>query len=241
LIGRYQSEPVTNPPRSVVRYDYKGAVVYFVPAQCCDAFATLYDANGRVMCAPEGGITGRGDGRCPDFLAERRNAGPESRSLARKVHQTIRKVTEDIEGLQFNTAAAALMELVNDLTKYVQAVPMEGPSEVFSEALEMLLTLLSPMAPHIADDLWAQLGHEGFMLNVPWPEYDAEVAKADEVTIVVQINGKVRDKLVVPADMDQKEVERLALESDKIRPQLDGKQVRNIVVVPGRLVNVVVG
>jgi len=174
-------------------------------------------------------------------VREETTATPHNRALARKVHQTIRKVTEDMEGLQFNTAAAALMELVNELSRYTQSVAMEGKSAVFSEAVEMLLTLLSPMAPHISDELWDQLGHEGFMLNLPWPEYDPEVAKAEEITIVVQVNGKVRDRLVVPADTESSELERLALESEKVKAHLDNKQVRNVVVVPGRLVNVVAG
>lgn len=169
------------------------------------------------------------------------STSPANRALARKVHQTIRKVTEDIEGLQFNTAVAALMELMNEIAKYVQSTPLAGKSSVFSEALEMLLVLLSPMAPHLSDELWNRLGHEGFMLNLSWPVHDPDVAKAEEITIVVQVNGKVRDKLVVAADTDPKDLERLALESDKVKAQLDGKQVRNIVVVPGRLVNIVVG
>ncbi|HOM72242.1 MAG TPA: leucine--tRNA ligase, partial [Armatimonadota bacterium] len=176
-----------------------------------------------------------------ETVRQETSASPANKALARKVHQTIKKVTEDIEGLQFNTAAAALMELLNDLSKYVQTAKMEGKSAVFSEALEMLLLLLSPMAPHITDELWSQLGHQGFMLNLPWPSYDSEVAKAEEITVVVQVNGKLRDKLIVPADTDLKELEKLALESEKVKPQLDGKQVKNIVVVPGRLVNVVVG
>jgi leucyl-tRNA synthetase len=169
------------------------------------------------------------------------NSRPENRALARKVHQTIKKVTEDIEELQFNTAAAALMELMNEMSKYVQSVPMEGKMPVFSEALEMMLVLLSPMAPHISDELWNRLGHEGFMLHLQWPDYDAEVAKADEITVVIQVNGKMRDKLIVPADTDSKEIERLALESDKVKSQIGGKQVQNIVVVPERLINIVVG
>lgn len=185
-----------------------------------------------------------GDNYDPDWRKNARqetDATPQNRALARKTHQTIRKVTEDIEGLQFNTAAAALMELMNELSKYVQSAGMKGKSAVFSEALEMLLTLLSPMAPHITDELWSQLGHDGFMQSLSWPEYDPEVAKADEITIVVQVNGKMRDKLIVPADTDPKEIERLVLDSDKVKPMLEGKQVRNIIVVPGRLVNVVLG
>lgn len=174
-------------------------------------------------------------------VREEANASSAGKAIARKVHQTIRKVTEDIDTLQFNTAVAALMELLNDLAKYVQNAKPEGKSAVFSEAIEMLLTLLSPMAPHMADELWNQLGHEGFILNLPWPDYDPEAAKAEEITIVVQINGKVRDKMTVPADTDAKGIEQLALESEKVKPLMDGKQVRNVVVVPGRLVNIVVG
>jgi leucyl-tRNA synthetase len=185
-----------------------------------------------------------GDKYDPSWRASVRHetdARPENRALARKVHQTIRKVTDDIESMQFNTAVAALMELMNELSKYVQSVPLEGSTAVFSEAVDMLLMLLAPMAPHIADELWQQLGHEGFTATQPWPAYDPEIAKADEITIVIQVNGKVRDKITVPADTDPKEIERLALESDKVKSQMDGKQIRNIVVVPGRLVNVVVG
>ncbi|MBI2842877.1 MAG: leucine--tRNA ligase, partial [Armatimonadetes bacterium] len=176
-----------------------------------------------------------------ETVRDETNATPEDRALARKVHQTIRKVTEDIDGLQFNTSVAALMELMNELSKCILSLSKDAKSAVFSEALEMLLLLLSPMAPHIADELWSQLGHEEFTQNQPWPEYDPEVAKAEEITIVVQVNGKVRDRLIVPADTDAKEIERLALESEKVKSQLDGKEVRNVVVVPGRLVNVVVG
>ncbi|MEN6522040.1 MAG: leucine--tRNA ligase [Armatimonadota bacterium] len=169
------------------------------------------------------------------------NSTPGNKAIARKVHQSIRKVTEDIESLQFNTAAAALMELLNELSKYTQNAKLDSKSAVFSESIEMLLTLLSPMAPHMADELWNQLGHEGFMLDLPWPEYDPEVAKAEEVTLVVQVNGKVRDKIPVPADTDTKKIEQLALESERVKPFLDGKKIRNVVVVPGRLVNIVVG
>jgi leucyl-tRNA synthetase len=129
---------------------------------------------------------------------------------------------------------------VNELSKYVQSVPMKGKSAVFSEAVEMLLTLLAPMAPHIADELWNRLGHEGFTLNLSWPAFNPEVAKADEITVVIQVNGKMKDKLLVPADTDAKEIERLALESEKVRSQMEGKQVRKVIVVPGRLVNIVI-
>jgi leucyl-tRNA synthetase len=184
---------------------------------------------------------GRYDAGWREKIASERNATPANRAISRKVHQTIKKITEDIEGLQFNTAVAALMELLNDFAKYAQTMTDGAPTAVFSEALEMMLVLLSPMAPHVADELWRDLGHDGFMLSLTWPDYDAEVAKADEVTIIVQVNGKLRDKLTVAADTDPKEVERLAMESDKVKGMLEGKTVRNVVVVPGRLVNIVIG
>jgi leucyl-tRNA synthetase len=111
---------------------------------------------------------------------------------------------------------------------------------VLSEALETLLLLLSPMAPHICDELWSALGREGFLLNQPWPAWDPEVARAEEVTIVVQVNGKVRDRLVVPADLPGDQVEALALASDRVKAHTEGKAIRKVVVVPGRLVNIVV-
>jgi leucyl-tRNA synthetase len=175
-----------------------------------------------------------------DNISSARNETSESRALSRKTHQTLAKVTEDIETLQFNTAAAALMELTNEIYKYVQTVKIDGKSPVLSEALELLLLMLSPMAPHICDELWNKLGHEGFMLNLAWPDFDPEVAKADEITIVIQVNGKVRDKLTVPADTDAKTIEQLGLNSEKVRSIIEGKQIRKVILVPGKLVNIVV-
>jgi leucyl-tRNA synthetase len=169
------------------------------------------------------------------------DARPENRALARKTHQTIEKVTQDIEDLQFNTAVAALMGLMNELSKYVQAVPLAGGSPVFSEAVEMLIFLLAPMAPHLADELWEQLGHEGFTATQPWPEYDPEIAKADAITLVVQVNGKVRERLSVRLGLSEEETRALALASPKVQAHIEGKSVRQVVVVPDRLVSIVVG
>ncbi|HUU53555.1 MAG TPA: leucine--tRNA ligase [Armatimonadota bacterium] len=165
----------------------------------------------------------------------------EDRALARKTHQTIRKVTEDIEGLQFNTAVAALMELMNELWKHAPILRQGVRSAAFSEAVEMVVLLLAPMAPHLADELWEQLGHDGFTALQPWPEYDPDVARADEITVVLQINGKLRDRLSVPPGTPKEDLKAQALASEKIQSYLEGKSIRQVIVVPDRLVNIVVG
>jgi leucyl-tRNA synthetase len=164
----------------------------------------------------------------------------EARALARKTHQTIVKVTKDIEDFAFNTAVAALMELTNQIYDFVNAKDgLRYPCPVWSEAVETLILLLAPMAPHLSDELWQMIGREGYTYHAPWPEADPEVAKADVLTIVVQVNGKVRDKISVDADAGERELERLALESQKVQAALQGRPVRKVIVVPGRLVNVV--
>ncbi len=170
-------------------------------------------------------------------------ADPKAKALRRKVHQTIRKVGEDIEKFAFNTAVAALMELLNEM----QSASQYSISHIqysMSEAVESLILLLSPMTPHIADELWSMLpkpDKQQFTLLETWPSHDAEVAKADEVEIVVQILGKIRDKLTIPADADEKTMEKLALASEKIKSDLEGKTVRKVIVVKGKLVNIVAG
>ena len=164
----------------------------------------------------------------------------EARALARKTHQTIVKVTKDIEDFAFNTAVAALMELTNQIYDFVNAKDgLRYPCPVWSEAVETLILLLAPLAPHLSDELWQMIGREGYTYHAPWPEADPEVAKADVLTIVVQVNGKVRDKISVDADAGERELERLALESPKVQAALQGRPVRKVIVVPGRLVNVV--
>src|SRR5579884_456705 len=169
----------------------------------------------------------------------------QERNLRRKLHQTIRKVGEDIESFRFNTCIAALMELTNDLSAFRNELGNKAPTEpqaiLISEVLETLTSLLSPIAPHLADEFWERLGQEGFTFRQPWPQFDPEVAAEEAITIVVQVNGKVRDRLLVPVDMPDSEIEKLALESEKVRAELDGKQVRKVIAVPGKLVNVVIG
>lgn len=172
-------------------------------------------------------------------------ADPKLKALRRKTHQTIKKVSEDIEAFAFNTAVSALMELVNEM--YACAGEANHKSQIIShkstmsEAIESLILLLAPMTPHIADELWETLGKQGFTLEATWPSYDPEVAKADEVEIVAQINGKVRDKMVVSADADEETLKTAALSSERIKADIEGKTVRKVIVVKGKLVNIVVG
>ncbi|MCX8053437.1 MAG: leucine--tRNA ligase [Armatimonadetes bacterium] len=171
---------------------------------------------------------------------------PIAKPLRRKTHQTIRKVGEDIEQFAFNTAVAALMELVNEMYAALPELAegrsaSEASCAAMDEAVENLVLLLSPMVPHIADELWETLGKRGFTLEQPWPEYDPDVAKADEVEIVAQVNGKVRDRMVVPADADEETLKSAALSSERVRADLVGKTVKKVIVVKGKLVNIVAG
>lgn len=165
----------------------------------------------------------------------------EARALARKTHQTIEKVTRDINAFAFNTAVAALMELSNQIYDFIQAKDgLPKPCVVFSEAAESLLLLLAPIAPHMADELWEMLGYNGYTYNAPWPVHDPAVARADTVTVVLQINGKVRDKMQIPAGASQEELEDLAINHEKVLEAQQGRQIRKVIAVPDRLVNVVI-
>ena len=163
------------------------------------------------------------------------------RDLRRKTHQTLQRVANDLEDFRFNTAVAGLMEWVNACYEVANALPAGTRSAAFDEALELLTVALSPFAPHLADELWTEgLGQSGFLYNHPWPEGDLEAAKKDEITLVVQINGKVRDKMTASADSDQAALQALALASPKVSEALNGSVPKKIIVVPGKLVNIVV-
>jgi len=168
---------------------------------------------------------------------------PRERQLWQVLNAKIKAVTEDIETFHFNTAISALMELTNELYDYVAHYSGErerfhGP--LFKRAIETLILLISPITPFIAEELWRVVGHEDAVLEQSWPAYDPEALELEEREIIIQINGKVRDRMVVPASVseDREELERRALE--RIEKRLDGKSVEKVIVVPGRLVNVVV-
>ncbi|TCW37736.1 leucyl-tRNA synthetase [Laceyella sacchari] len=160
----------------------------------------------------------------------------EAKELRRLMHQTIKKVTSEIgERSHFNTAISAIMELVNGLYAY----PEHADRAVLKEALETLVVLLAPFVPHVTEELWQSMGKEGSVHRVNWPTYDERALVLDEVEIAVQINGKVRDKLVVATDASREEVEKQALETERIQALIEGKTVRKVIVVPGKLVNIV--
>jgi leucyl-tRNA synthetase len=172
-----------------------------------------------------------------------RPAGPEARGdrLFRKTHQTVKKVTEDIERqFQFNTAIAAMMELVNELYDYTGKAVADDRLPFVKSALETLVLLIAPFAPHFAEELWEGLGHAPSIATMTWPAYDAEALRATEVTVVVQVNGKVRSKLTLPAGLADKEIETAALADPKVKEYTDGKPPKKVIVVQGKLVNVVV-
>jgi leucyl-tRNA synthetase len=164
--------------------------------------------------------------------------GEREREMLGLAHRTLRKVTEDIERFHFNTAVPALMVLVNSLSDYVTESPHK---ETVDEVVRLLLLMLSPMTPHIAHELWERLGHGDMLATEPWPEWDEELAKEETVTLVIQVNGKVRDRIEVSADLTPDQATELAMSSEKVQTWIDGNEVKKVIARPPSLVNVVVG
>jgi len=163
-----------------------------------------------------------------------------STELRRLTHRTIKKVTEDIDReFQFNTAVAALMEFVNGLYKF-QADTKGTENGAFREAIETLLKLLSPFAPHLAEELWARTGHTEMLVHHRWPTHEEALTKADVLTIPVQVNGKLRSKLLVPADWTMEQILDASLADAKVGEWVKGKTIKKKVYVEKRLVNIVV-
>jgi leucyl-tRNA synthetase len=166
------------------------------------------------------------------------------RAFRRTIHETIRRVTDDLEDeFHFNTAVSAIMELVNALYAFEAAsldgVPRGERTALLREAVETVVLLLGPFCPHIAEEVWALLGHRESVFRQPWPGPDEAALVRDEVTLVVQVDGKVRSRLVVETDLPQDRIERLALEDDRVRPWVESRRIARVVVVAGRLVNIV--
>ena len=156
---------------------------------------------------------------------------PGDDQFRRVWHKTIKKVTEDIEALRFNTAISQMMIFVNEAYK---------ASVLPKKAMENFVQLLSPFVPHIAEELWERLGHEGTITYVPWPEYDPALTVDAEVEIVVQINGKIAERVKVSSDLDEEGLKETAVSLDKVKSMLEGKTVRKVIAVKGKLVNIVV-
>jgi len=162
------------------------------------------------------------------------------KALRRKLHQTIAKVGDDLERrYAFNTAIAANMELANELSRFKPATA--EAHALMGEALRAMVRMLAPIVPHITQSLWRALGGEGLVMDAAWPEADAGAMQSDTVRLVVQVNGKLRGQIEVAADASREEIERLALAEENAARHIEGHEVRRVIVVPGRLVNVVIG
>ena len=177
------------------------------------------------------------EGEAPQL--DRSALNDQEKALRRRVHDTIAKVSDDMgRRYTFNTAIAAVMELANAVSRFEAATP-QGRA-VVREALESMVLLLSPIVPHITHALWRALGHERAVVDEPWPTVDRDALRTDTVTLVVQVNGKLRGRIQVPADADRAAVEQAARQEENVRRFVEGKEVKKVIVVPGRLVNIVV-
>ncbi len=182
-----------------------------------------------------------------DYVQSRGGENAEAGELSRKdkdmrrlVHTTIKRVTDDAgTRFNFNTAISAIMELVNGLYQYREVADYN--KAVMAEAVDTLVLLLAPFIPHVTEELWQDLGHGESVHKQKWPVVDEAALVADEVTVIVQVNGKVRDKILMPVNLDKAETEKMVLAQPKIAEILTGKEVKKVVVVPNKLVNVVVG
>jgi leucyl-tRNA synthetase len=153
-------------------------------------------------------------------------------------HKTIKEVTADLEKFRFNTMLSSLMEFSNYLSKVKESGRVSG--SLWGEAISYFLLLLAPTAPHLAEELWNRTGHPYSIHNQPWPEYDEELVKEEEITLVIQVNGKLRDKVLVPASISEVEAKELALGRERVKAYIDGKKLTRVIYVPKRVVNIVV-
>ncbi len=163
----------------------------------------------------------------------------EERYLCHNIHKTIKKVTRDFERFRFNTMLASLMEFTNYLSKVQESGSVS--ISLWQEAIGYLLVLVAPTAPHVAEELWARTGHRYSIHNQSWPEFDEELAKEEEVTVIIQINGKLRDKLLLPASITEDEAKQLALKRERVKAYTKDKRISSVVYVPRRVVNIVLG
>ena len=174
-----------------------------------------------------------------EFVAAPESTSEDDQELLRLTHSTVKKVTRDIEDEKFNTAVAAMMEMVNGLYKFKESHGMQA-SETWRFTLESLLQILAPFAPHITEELWQELGHTDTIHVNHWPKWDEKYLVSDVMTIIVQVNGKLRSKLELPTDIDQQGVEAAALADTNVQKFTNNKPPKKMVYVPGKLVNVVI-
>lgn len=165
----------------------------------------------------------------------------EEKKLHFAVNASIKKVTEDFERFSFNTAISSIMEMVNELYRYKDATAPESYSKpLIGEALRSLIVLLSPIVPHITQEMWESIGNNTALFDTPWPSFDESALVVSEVEIVVQINGKIRDKMTVSADLGREQMEEIAKTSDKVKALIGDKQIVKVIAVPKKLINIVV-
>ncbi len=161
------------------------------------------------------------------------------KDLRRQTHEMLAKADDDIgRRYTFNTAIAAVMELMNAVARFKDG--SEQGRAVVHEALESAVLVLSPIVPHITQQLWEDLGHEGMVVDAAWPKHDPDALEKDELEIAVQVNGKLRARIQVPADADKQAIQDMALADDNVQRHTEGKDLRKVIVVPGKLVNIVV-
>ena len=162
----------------------------------------------------------------------------ELRDLRRKVHRTLRSITNDFEASEFNTIISSVMELLSDMYR-AREIGASGSDE-WKEAIEFYLLMMAPVTPHVAEELWEIVGKPYSIHTQRWPEFDQEAAEEDLITLVIQINGKVRDRISVPAGIAKVEAESAVLSRPQVEKHIQGKKIRKIIYVPDKLVNIVV-
>ena len=167
---------------------------------------------------------------------------PQARAIQRKLHQTVKRVNHDFQGRwHFNTCIAAIMELVNEIYAAEEAIAAgQVPAALIADVQRNIALLLAPMAPYLAHELWEMTGETSNLLKAPWPKYDPALAAEDEIEIPVQVNGKLRGLVVVPAGSSEDHIRQSALSNEKVRSAIAGKQVVKVIVVPKKLVSVVI-
>ena len=190
--------------------------------------------DGVVGRRPRGEREGGGD----EDDEQREAAADEVQALRRLMHQTICKVSGDLETFDFNTAVAALMAFSNGMGRAKDTPVVK--EDVWKDAIQVLILLLAPITPHLSEELWSRIGGEFSVHQQGWPEWDEELARPSTLEIPVQVNGRVRARFETEADAPAEALERLALEQPNVRAHLEGKELRKIIVVPNRLVNIVV-
>ncbi|WP_165148100.1 leucine--tRNA ligase [Marinitoga sp. 38H-ov] len=166
----------------------------------------------------------------------------EEKSLRRKLHQIIGKITNDIEkNFQFNTAISGMMELINELNSYMNNIKQENwNKELLKELAYDFIILLSPFAPHVSEELWHMMGYKTFVLDAEWPKVDENALKVDEIEIVIQINGKVRSKIIVDANLSEDEIKKIAFDDEKIQKYIKGADIKKVILIKGKLLNIVI-